>query len=261
MRVSVISPSRRQGVTTVSIFIAQVLALLNNSKVCLTHTSIDSDSINSYLELENHYDSTKSVTQVVKLLQVEAISDEDLADYCINLYDNVDIFETANSKVSAVKSLELLEYVLKNLPHEIQVVDVDSDIETETIINIIKESNVVVQVIDMAADVALKLKAWQKTDIYKEFEETGILTVINRYESSILPKRPLMKKLGLIPRRCCTLPYNPYIVKYSNQGNLHGMLDPIIQKDYRVFQLYQPLEEMGRLISNHLGLKAGDFGK
>ena len=126
MILSVTSPVHGQaGNTTTALLISLLLAKTQNKSVCLTHLSPQSSAFYTYLGLDGLEDKTCSPSQVAKLLREGAIEPRDMADYCLRVCDNLDIFSN-NSKSFSGEDMELTQrFILDNMPHDFIVVDAD----------------------------------------------------------------------------------------------------------------------------------------
>ncbi|WP_105614124.1 hypothetical protein [Vallitalea okinawensis] len=254
MKIAVISPGRRQGATTVSVLLGVALAQTQNLRVCLTHTGTYSESINTFLGLKEIQDKTRSLTQVIKLLEANAISGEEISDYCIKLGANLDIINTASHALSQADSDRLLSFVLQNLKHDVVITDVTTEFYEETTQGVIDSSDLVIMVLTQAKDILKKFELWRQSNYYKKLQDKGLIFIVNQYDPYVGAFRDMTKHLGLKHRRCCKIAYSPFIKRTGNQGKLHTILPYIMDKDVRVIELHNDIKECLHVITANLGM-------
>ncbi|MCD1257371.1 hypothetical protein B5M42_000790 [Paenibacillus athensensis] len=257
MKISVISPDRRQGGTTVSVLLALALAQTQNYRTCLTYTGNDNQSITGCLGLKPFEDKTRNLTQVIKLLEAHAISGEEISDYCIKVpgVPNLQIIDTASETISDEDNSKLLKFVIENLHHEIVITDVATEIYDDITRAVIDQSDLVVMVLTQSRDIGKKLKYWETAGVMEYVNNKGLVFIFNQYDPYVEAFRDTTKRMGLRHRRCAKISYNPFIKKTSNQGKLQTILPYILKKDPRVIELNNDLKECLMTVLANLGRK------
>jgi len=255
MKIAVISPDRRQGSTTVSVMLALGIAQTQNMTTCLAYTGNDGRSMTSYLGVKPQEDKTRNLTQVIKLLESNAIAGDEIVDYCLKVpgVPNLQLIETAAETTSLEDNTKLLKFAIQNLSHEVVVTDVATEIFDEASLAVIEQSDLVVMVLTQSKDVWDKLRDWDRAGVLSILNGKGLVYIINQFDPYVEAFRDTTKRLGLRHRRCAKLSYNPFIRKSSNTGKLQTMLPFILDRDPRVIELNNDLKECLMVVLSNLG--------
>ncbi|GFN30932.1 hypothetical protein [Paenibacillus xylaniclasticus] len=255
MRIAVISPDRKQGGTTISVLLALALAQTQNLTTCLTYTGNENRTITSFLGIKPQEDRTRTITQVIKLLEANAISGNEIVDYCTKVpgVPNLQIIETTADSITAEDNAKLLRFALENLNHQIVITDVVTEIYDEITGSVIDNSDLVVMVISQSRDIAARLKIWESAGVMKYLNQKGLVFICNQYDPYVEAFRDTTKRLNLRHRRCAKISYNPYIKRTSNIGKLQTILPHIMNKDPRVIELHNDLKECLTVVLANLG--------
>ena len=100
MRLAILSPLNRSGCSVVTTMLAQGAALTQDWKTVVTYTS-KARTLPIYLNLiEYTEDRTRSISQVVKLLQAKAISSDELDDFAIKVAPNFYLMDTVSETIT-----------------------------------------------------------------------------------------------------------------------------------------------------------------
>ncbi|RED52800.1 hypothetical protein [Cohnella lupini] len=257
MRIAVISPDRRQGGTTISVLLALALAQTQNLTTCLTYTGNNNKSITGALGLKLVEDKTRNLTQVIKLLEANAISGDEILDYCIKVpgVPNLQIINTASDTISDADNARLLKFVIENLNHQVVITDVTTEIYDDVTKSVIDNSDLVIMVLTQSKDVGDKLSYWESAEIIEYLNKKGLVFIFNQYDPYVEAFRDTTKRLNLRHRRCAKISYNAFIKKTSNIGKLQTILPFILKKDPRVIELNNDLKECLMMVLANLGRK------
>ncbi|WP_239617494.1 hypothetical protein [Cohnella mopanensis] len=257
MNIAVISPDRRQGGTTISVLLAVALAQTQNLSTCLTYTGNNNKAMAGVLGLKSTEDMTRNLTQVIKMLEANAISRDEIQDYCIKVPNvpNLQVIETASETVSYEDSAKLIRFAIESLNHEIVITDVTTEIYDEVTQSVIDNADLIIMVLTQSKDVGDKLAYWETAEVIKHLNAKGLVYVFNQYDPYVEAFRETTKRLGLRHRRCAKISYNPFIRRTSNRGNLQSILSFILDKDPRVIELHNDLKECIMMILANLGRK------
>ncbi len=259
MKVAIYSPVRRQGCSTVSMLLGAALAHVVGMKVCLTYTGVESDAYNIALGLNHLEDRTRSLTQVIRMLEGDNISGDDIIDYLTPLANNLDIMQTSSDYITSEDSDVLLSFVLNNLPHELIITEINSEPFEENTQHILNDVDIVIVLVSQAMDVLTKYKLYKKSQYYPN--QAKIVYVVNRYDPYISPLKDVAKIMGVDKRKIVKIPKNPYIVKMANSGTLHKLMPYIYNKDLRVLNLHADIRDLCYLVMSNLGVKINWEGK
>lgn len=255
MRISVISPDRRQGGTTVSIMLALALAQTQNYTVCLTYTGNSGNSIAGALGIKPSGDKTRSLTQVIKLLESNAISGDEILDYCIQVpgVPNLQIIDTSSDAITDEDNAKLLKFVIGSLNHQIVITDVTTEIYEGITETIIGNSDLVVMVLTQSREIKEKLKHWEAAQTMERLNRKGLVFIVNQYDPYVEAFRDTTKSMKLKHTRCAKISYNPFIKRTSNIGKLQTILPYLLDKDPRVIELNNDLKECLAIVLANLG--------
>lgn len=257
MKIAVISPDRRQGGTTISVLLALALAQTQNYTTCLTYTGHNNSSIAGALGIKPSEDKTRSLTQVIKLLESNAISGDEIIDYCSQVPDvpNLQLIDTSSDSVTEEDNAKLLKFVIESLNHQVVITDVATEIYDETTETVLENSDLIVMVLTQSRDIREKLKHWEAEKILSKLNKKGLVFIINQFDPYVLAFRDTSKSLRLRHTRCAKISYNPFIKKTSNMGKLQTILPFILKRDPRVIELNNDLKECLAIVLANLGKK------
>ncbi len=253
MKVAIYSPVRRQGCTSVSVLIGAALAYVNNMKICLTYTGNESISLNIALGLREIQDRTRSLTQVIRMLEANSILKEDINDYLTPLSDRLDIMQTSGDYISSEESDKLLTFVLNNLLHELIITDINSEPYEVRTKEILSNADIIIVLVSQGMDVISKYKLWKKSDLFPD--PSKIIHVVNNYNPNISSLKDFAKVIGIKHTKIAKITSNPFIAKMSNMGQLHKLIPYIIKKDIRVINLHADIRDLCYLAMSNLGVK------
>lgn len=259
MIVSVMSPHcEGNGNTTTALFLALGLGNMKK-KVLLTHTDSISDSLYTYLGLQQFEDKTSTPTQMVKLLREGAIQSEAISDYCKNISDNVFVFTNNKTNFSNEDMRVLSEYLIEQSDFDYIIYDVNN-LNTETANYVLRKSDIVVLNVTQSY---MELDAF-KNDMVKYsklFKGKKIVLVCNKYSSVAGKDKEVIARLGLKPPKllskgksspleienktsCNVIHYNPWIIMSSNNGNFLSLYKYIKSKNSKVAELQSDINRL-----------------
>ncbi|QUH29110.1 hypothetical protein [Vallitalea guaymasensis] len=258
MKVVVYSPVRRQGCTTLSVLLGSAIAQVTNMKVCLTYTGTESDAFNIALGLNQVEDRTKSLTQVIRMLEANSITGKDINDYLTPLTDNLDIMQTSSDYITTEESDKLLTFVLNNLTHDLIITEINSEPYEESTKEILSNADIIIVLASQGMDVINKYKNWKDSDIFPDYSK--VVYALNYYDPNVSALRDVAKIMGIKPSKIVKITTNPFIKKMTNTGSLHKLLPYIYNKDIRVINLHADIRDLCYLVMSNLGIKI-DWGK
>jgi cellulose biosynthesis protein BcsQ len=255
MKIAVISPDRKQGGTTISVLLAVALAQTQNISTCLTYTGNNNTSMAGFLGFKPTEDKTRNLTQVIKLLEANAISGEEIQDYCIKIpgVPNLQLMDTASDTISDEDNTKLLKFVIENMNHDMVITDVATEIYDDVSRAVIDNSDLVVMVLTQSKEIGERLKHWETAGVMDYLNQKGLVFLFNQYDPYVEAFRDTTKRMGLRHRRCAKISYNSFIKRTSNMGKLQTILPFILNKDPRVIELNNDLKECLLVVLANLG--------
>ncbi len=255
MRISVISPDRKQGGTTVSALLALALAETQNLSTCLTFTGSRNLSMARFLGIKAREDKTRSLTQMIKMLESNAISVDEIRDYCIPVpgVNHLQMIDTASENITESDNAKITKFIIRNLNHHMVVTDVTTEIYDDVTMSVIDDSDLVVMVLTQSGELFEKLKYWRSSNVLDYLNRKGLVYIFNQYDPYVQAFRDTTKKMGLKHSRCAKIAYNPFIKRTSNMGKLQSILKFILNRDPRVIELHNDLKECLMVVLANLG--------
>ncbi len=253
MKIAVLSPSRDQGITTVSALLGQALAQTQGLTVCLTHSGLENYDLESYLGQKNKEDKTRSITQLIKLLETNSINGNVIDEFCTQIVHNFEFLNTVTTNISREVSSKLLKTVIPNANHDIVITDIVTELWEDSTQQVIQLADIVIIVLTQNLNSIKKLEKWKKSDFYDFLKGKPTMYIVNKYDSYISSFRDYTKKLYLKHIQCCKISYSPFICRTANLGQLQTLLPYIIKKDTRVCGLNNDIRECMQVIMAHMG--------
>lgn len=243
LRIAVISPMTRSGASVVTTVLAQAAALTQDLKTVITYTS-PSRTLPVYLDVERQVDDkTRSISQVVKLLQADAISADELDEYALKLDTNCYMMDTVSESITQEEALTVQKYVFTNVKADIVLCDISESLDEPTAQELISVANAVCFVLNPDETSIEAFRIWFESEYWPK--DKDYFVVINRYDDAIMGVRQYAKKCQVSVRNMCKLHYNPFIVKACNESFLKDIVPYACRnKDYRVIQLRSDIKEL-----------------
>lgn len=238
-RIAVMSPLHNQGASVAASLLAQALTFTN--KTCmLLFTQFDS-LLPSYFGIEASNDPTRSVMQIVRLIDNGAIKDSDIIDYTYSLAKNLHMLNVADKSLSDRDRTQVISHVYNRSATNCVVVDNSDDLNTNFSRELLDESDQVFIVVQPTVKAFQRMKLWLQSPQLKDRQDVYI--IITFYREEIFAVREMAKYIGLPANRVCKLHYNPWIGKMCFKGALQTVLPLAKDIDPRVANLKNDIEE------------------
>ncbi|MCM1215112.1 MAG: hypothetical protein NC548_11400 [Lachnospiraceae bacterium] len=243
-KVLLMSPLHNMGSTVASALLAQGLTF-SNKTVTLLFTQAES-LLPSYFGIQSAADPTRSVMQIVKLIDNGAISDKDILDYTYSLAKNCSLLNVADKSLTDKDRTQVVTHVYNRSATNIVVVDNSDDLETNFSRTLIEESDTIFIVIQPTAKCFQRLKLWVQNPILKD--NPNVYVIVNCYNEVIFAARNMAKHIGFPANRVCKIHYNPWIAKCCFSGTLQTVLPLAKDLDPRVANLSNDIKELQQCI-------------
>jgi hypothetical protein len=228
-------------------------------KVAIMHAGQDNDAITSYLGKSLVSDRTKSLEQVNQLIEHGQISPEDILDYANRLTEELYLLDTAADYMSPEQAHQLFMGIYQNIPVDMIITDIDTELTEDITQEIIKTSDMVLIVLEQSIDVAKKLKKWRSTHYYDCIDEVGEFFVINRYNKDVMMKKDFAKAASVNEKFTETIDYNTFLLKLANEGQLMKIMPAIMNHQLRVFGLSTDLKRLIARVFQNLNISFTDW--
>ena len=252
-KVLVLSPLHNMGASVVSMMIAQG-ATYDNKTSILVYTEPTS-LLPLYIGVDDINDPTRSIMQIVKLIDNGAIADADIKDYAFTFAKNCYLLNIADKSLAEKDRIQVVRHVYSRVPTGLTVCDCSEDLNSKFTESLVEESDMIFIVIDSSQKAFQRLKLWLQEPILKN-NSKDIYIVINEYNEVVMSVRNLAKKLGLPANRVCKLHYNPWITKCCLNGGLATILPLTQEYDARVVNLKSDIDELNQCIDGSIILKS-----
>ena len=243
-KILVMSPLHNMGSTVVSSLLAQGLTFTNKT-VTLLFTQAES-LLPSYFGITDVQDPTRSVMQIVKLIDNGAISDKDILDYTFQLSKNCNLLNVADKSLTDKDRTQVVSHVYNRSSTTCVVVDNSDDLETNFSRTLIEESDSIFIVIQPTQKCFQRLKLWMQNPILKD--NPNVYVIVNFYNEVIFAARNMAKAIGFPANRVCKLHYNPWIGKCCFTGELATVLPQARETDVRVANLQNDIKELQQCV-------------
>lgn len=250
-KILVMSPLHNMGASTVATMIAQG-ATYNNKTSMLLYTE-PSSNLPSYVGIENINDPTRSIMQVVKLIDNGAIADNDITGYAYSYAKNSYLLNIADKSLDDRDRIQVVKHVYARVTTGVVVCDCSEDINNKLTESLIEASDMIFIVIDNSLKSYQRLKLWLQSVQLKD--NPNIYVIINSYNEVVDSVRNLAKKLGLSANRVCKIHYNPWLTKCCLTNSLHTVLPLSREYDHRVANLHCDIDELNQCIDGAIIMK------
>lgn len=242
MRLAVISPLNRSGCSVVTSMLAQAAALTQDLKTVVTYTSRER-TLPAYLDLNTYIeDATRSISQVVKLLQAHAISAEELDEFAIKVAANFYLMDTVSDTITPSEALMVQKYVYTNIEADFVLCDISEALDDPNAQELLSVSDAICVVLNPDTVSVEAFKLWKNSEYWPN--NKPYMVIVNRYDDAIIGVRPYAKKCEIEVRNVCKLHYNPFIAKACNENFLVDIVPYTYEKDVRVLDIRNDLYEI-----------------
>lgn len=250
-KVLVMSPLHNLGATVAAEMIAQALTFDNKTSTLL-FTQVNS-LLPLYINIMNVNDPTRSVMQIVKLIDNGAIDDQEILDYAFQYTKNSWLLNVADPSLTGRDREQVIMHAYSRVPTDVVVCDNSEDIDSPLTQSLLDESDMLFIVVDMSLKCRKHLDAWLKSPQLKDSPNVYIL--VNRYNEVTSAVRNYAKVISTPANRVCKLHYNPWIEKCTTISQLHTVLPLARDLDPRVANLNNDMSEIIQCINGAMVMK------
>lgn len=244
-KILIISPLSNIGTTTVSALVAQ-MATYDNKTSHLIYTDSESP-INEYLGVKNADDPTRSVMQIIKLIDSQALEDKDILDYGHQYVHNSWILNTADKSLSVRDKSQVTSYIFSRAPCDLSICDCSEDLQSELTLKLIDTADLIFVVCNTTRKSQIYLRSWIESPYLKD--QKNVYIICNRYNEVTYSVRNFAKVIVQPPNRICKIHYNPWVEKCCNQRELATVIPKARNFDPRVVKLYRDAAEIMQCIN------------
>lgn len=250
-KILVMSPLHNMGATTVTTLLAQA-ATFDNKTVTLIFTQVNSN-LPEYLGIKNINDPTRSIMQIMKLIDNGAISDDDILDYGYQFSQNAHLLNVADPALSGRDREQVVTHIFHRAPTHLSLCDCSEDIDSPLTQKLLDLADMVFLVIDMSKKSRDYLRSWFETPQLKD--NHNVYVIINRYDEVVYAVRNYAKILQIPANTLCKVHYNPWITKCCNTKTLGTIMPCMRNLDPRVASLNNDFTELLQCINGDMVFK------
>lgn len=250
-KIMVMSPLHNIGATCVAELLAQGLTF-DSKTATLLFTEIDS-KLPTYLGIEEINDPTRSIMQMIRLVDNGALEDKDILDYAYSFSKNCWLMNSTDKSLIGSDYEQVITHTFKRAPTDVSVCDVSSDLETPLTTALLETADMLFIVTDMSEKCTEHCKAWLQSKKLQDFK--NVYVIVNKYDETVMAVRNYAKKLGISSNRVCKFHYNPWIAKCCWTMSLHTILPLARELDPRVAALNNDINELIQCVNGSIILR------
>lgn len=250
-KILVMSPLHNLGSTVVSMMMAQ--GMTYDGKTSTLLFTQPNSLLPNYVGIENVNDPTRSIMQIVKLIDNGAISDSDILDYAYQYVKNSWLLNIADPSLEGKDREQVITHVYNRVDSDVVICDNSEDLDSPITSELMETSDMIFIVIDMSVKSRNRLKAWLESPHLKD--RNNVFIIVNNYNEVIAAARNVAKVLAVPANRVCKLHYNPWITKCTNNSQVHTILPLARELDPRVANLNNDINEMIQCVNGSIVLR------
>lgn len=239
MKIAVISPCHRSGLTTVTTLLGYCLTWTQQMTTVISYS--EQSDMGRYLSASALDDKTRNISQLNKLLAAGALSPDNITEYCVPMLKDLWLLDTTSSIITVEEKAKLLEFIFERVPTDQIVCDVGGDAFAPSTQALLAIADLVIVVFEPYRTQLDWVKRYLENKVIPKGKR--IMYLCNKYDDVIVPLREVTRDLGVKHVDMCKLHYNPWITKLTEAGKLDELLPYVIQKDPRVIELNNDMRE------------------
>lgn len=248
MKIAVISPGNRTGVTASTLLMAYAIAYTQGRTVRVCYSGRNM-SIKRYVGKEEvERDATRTISQISKLLNAHAIGPDGLGDYCTKLGTNIDLMDSWDESLTEDEVTELLTYTFSRSTTDYTFCDLAQDVEDPIAQEVLKVCDAVILVSEPSKACLSILRTMQESPYWPK--NVPCMLLIAKYHDEIDSVDKMAKVAQFKKRDTCKIHFNPLVTKYCSSGQLDTVIPYIIKRDPRVLELNADLKECVQFLLN-----------
>lgn len=248
-KILVTSPSHNSGVSIVSILLNHLMTLAGKTSTLMFTEGECPTPL--YLGLRpSESDPTRSIMQVVHLLENGAIKDSDILDYTIPYIQNGYLLDTSDPVLTMSQAHNVVQDVYAHVSTDVVICDDSTSTVNVTTDSIYDTSDLIFIVINPSRKHYSVLRDYLNT--FPNTAKNKIVLVMNEYTETVGAARDIAKFLHFRPSYFCKLHYNPYITNDCLKGKCRNIVPYALSKDPRYANLVGDLDEFSSCVANFM---------
>ena len=251
-RVLILSPLHNMGTTVGAALLGQGLTYSGHSST-LVFTDPKS-YLPQYLGLEGISDPTRSITQVVELIENDALKNREILNYGHLYAKNAYLLNTANPALNDVVRAKTVHHIYERVTSDVVICDCSDDIETPIVSELLDITDMVMVVVTPSPKAIQYVMNWLEYSVLKD--SSNVFILLNEYHETIAAIRDFAKSIKFSAGRVCKLHYNPWIGRCSFNGSLPQILPLAMGLDPRVSNLISDVYEFNQAVETGMILNS-----
>ena len=245
-KILVVSPLHNSGTSVVSTLLSQGLTY-DGKKSMLLYTESES-LLPGYLGITDVDDPTRSITQVIKLINAEALDDDHVIDYAHAYAKNAYLMSVADKDLTNLDRTNIVRHVFNHAPTDIVIVDYSDDISQAEDTSLFQTADLVFVVTNVTPKHINRLKIWLADPLINTVKD--VLVIVNNYNEVYGSTRNIAKMIGFAHSKVCQVHFNPWIGKCCMTGELPSVAKTAFELDARTVSLRQDMIELSQAVSS-----------
>ena len=248
-KILVLSPLHNIGTTSVAALINQGLTF-DNKESTIMFTRNDS-VLPQYLGIQSVQDPTRSIMQIVRLIDNGALEDQDILDYAYVYAKNSYMMNVADPSLTERDKSQILDHIYSRIPTDVIVCDNSEPVESDMTARLIEACDMIFIVVNTYVKCKEFLNLWMQMPIFKQ-NKSKVFLVVNQYDETVSALRNIARIYNFPANRVCKIHYNPWISKCCMSGQLHTILPLARELDPRVANLNTDINELIMCINSSM---------
>jgi len=248
-KVLMFSPLHNIGLTTVTAMIAHTFAYKGFTSM-IGYTDVY-NAIPRYFGVTDLDDPTRSITQVIRMVDSNSINSKDILKYAYQ-YDikhKAYFMNFGDSRLNDTAQHRILDYVFTNVPTDLTILDMSEAPDNGFAQEMIQKATSIFIVTDLSDKGLMIAKNWMESDLFPSLDDVYI--ILNHYEDVVIPWKRMADKLNVLPSHVCKLHHNPFITQASLNNALHTLVPLIEAHEPKVANLNNDLKEINQAINDY----------
>lgn len=248
-KILLLSPLHNIGTTSVAALLTQGLTF-DNKESTIMFTRNDS-VLPQYLGIQSVQDPTRSIMQIVRLIDNGALEDQDILDYAYTYTKNCFMMNVADPSLTERDKAQILEHIYSRVTTDVIICDNSEPIDSDMSARLIEASDMIFVVVNTYVKCKEFLNLWMQTPILKPFKNKVFL-IVNQYDETVNALRNIARMYDFPANRVCKIHYNPWITKCCMTGQLHTVLPLARELDPRVANLNTDINELIQCVNSSI---------
>lgn len=248
-KILLMSPLHNIGTSSVAALLSQGLTFDNKTSTIMFTRN---DSLTpQYLGIQSVNDPTRSIMQIVRLIDNGALEDDDILDYAYQYQNNCYMLNVADPSLTDHDKAQIIEHIYNRITTDVIVCDNSEPVESDLTARLVEACDMVYIVVNSYVKCREFLKLWLDFPIFKN-NYGKIYIIVNQYDETVRSLRDMARMYSFPANRVCKIHYNPWITKCCLIGQLQTILPLARELDPRVAGLNNDVNELIQCVNSSI---------